>query len=178
MGNSEIKILVNQVLKLSSVFALRSSGKSMKRNQRLMQVVLVIFQIGFVHSVSAPANSERTFKFRAPRMSFGDTTDYLLIASQSLFSSKFWLSDRPLLIPLFFKILGSNPHSIFMAQLYLSVICWGILAATCTYIVRSYPFKFFVFAVVLGFSSINKSFYGIHFFSSESLHFSLVALLL
>ena len=64
-----------------------------------------------------------------------------------------------------------------MAQLYLSVICWGILAATCTYIVRSYPFKFFVFAVVLGFSLSQQVILWDSLLLSKSLHFSLVALL-
>ena len=76
---------------------------------------------------------------RAPRISFGDTQDYLLIASQSLFSSKFWLADKPFLIPLFFKVLGGDPDRIFSAQLYLSILCWLLFAVTCAVVFRSYP---------------------------------------
>ena len=160
MGDSEMKILVNQVL---------------KRNQRLMQVVLVIFEL-VLFILYARLRILNARSIRAPRMSFGDTTDYLLIASQSLFSSKFWLADKPFVIPLFFKILGGNPHTIFTVQLYFSIFCWGILAITCAYIIRSYPLKFFVFAVVLGFSLSQQVILWDSLLLSKSLHFSLIAL--
>ena len=148
----------------------------MKKKQRLKQVVLVIFEL-VLFILYARLRILNARSIVAPRISFGDTTDYLLIASQSLFSSKFWLADKPFLIPLFFKILGGNPHTIFTVQLYFSIFCWGILAITCAYIIRSYPLKFFVFAVVLGFSLSQQVILWDSLLLSELLHFSIAALL-
>jgi hypothetical protein len=113
---------------------------------------------------------------RAPRISFGDTQDYLLIASQSLFSSKFWLADKPFLIPLFFKIIGGDPDRIFAVQLYLSILCWLLFAVTCAVVFRAYPLKFLVPAVVLAFSLTEQVILWDSLVLSESLHFSLSAL--
>jgi len=147
----------------------------MKRNQQLKQVALIIFEL-VLFILYARLRILNARSIRAPRTSFGDTTDYLLIASQSLFSSKFWLADKPFLIPLFFKILGGNPQTIFAVQLYFSIFCWGILAITFAYIIRSYPLKFFGFAVVLAFSLSQQIILWDSLLLSESLHFSLIAL--
>ena len=84
----------------------------MKRHQQLKQVALVVFEL-VLFILYARLRMLNARSIRSPRTSFGDTTDYLLIASQSLFSPKFWLADKPFLIPLFFKILGGNPQTIF-----------------------------------------------------------------
>ena len=156
------------------VFGLRI-GKDMKKKQWLKPTALAVFELAFF-ILYARLRILNARSIVAPRISFGDTTDYLLIASQSLFSSKFWLADKPFLIPLFFKILGGNPHIIFTVQLYFSILCWGILAVTCAYIIRSYPLKFFVFAVVIGFSLNQQVILWDSLLLSESLHFSLIAL--
>ena len=117
-----------------------------------------------------------SYTVHEPRLSFGDTHDYLIIASQSLASARFWLSDKAFLIPLFFKILGSNPDVIFRVQLIFSIICWSVLAVTCAVVIRSYPLKFLVFAVVLGFSLSQQVILWDSLLLTESLHFSLAAL--
>ena len=117
-----------------------------------------------------------SYTVHEPRLSFGDTHDYLLIASQSLASPQFWLSDKAFLIPLFFKILGRNPDTIFRLQVILSIICWSVLATTCALVIRSYPLKFLVSAIVLGFSLSQQVILWDSLLLTESLHFSLAAL--
>ena len=150
-------------------------GKVMKKKQWLKQTTLAVFELVFF-ILYARLRILNARSIVAPRISFGDTTDYLLIASHSLLSSKFWLADKPFLIPLFFKIFGGNPHTIFTVQLYFSIFCWGVLAITCGYIIRSYPLKFFMFTVVLGFSLSQQVILWDSLLLSESLHFSLIAL--
>ena len=151
-------------------------GKDMKKKQRLKQTAIAIFELVFF-ILYARLRILNARSVVAPRISFGDTTDYLLIASHSLLSSKFWLADRPFLIPLFFKILGGNPHVIFVVQLYLSTVCWGILAVSCASVIRSYPLRFIVFAAILGFSLSQQIILWDSLLLSESLHFSIAALL-
>ena len=117
-----------------------------------------------------------SYRIHEPRLSFGDTHDYLIIASQSLASAQFWLSDKAFLIPLFFKILGSNPDLIFRVQLIFSILCWSVLAVTCAVVIRSYPLKLLVFVVVLGFSLSQQVILWDSLLLTESLHFSLAAL--
>ncbi len=147
----------------------------MKKNQQLKQVALSIFELLlFILYLRLRALDSQSI--HAPRISFGDTRDYLLIASQSLLSPNFWLSDKPFLIPLFFKVLGGNPNVIFMVQLYLSIFCWGILAVACASVIRSYPLKFVAFATILGFSLSQEIVLWDSLLLSESLHFSIAAL--
>jgi hypothetical protein len=113
---------------------------------------------------------------RMPRAEFGDTADYLFIAAQSLFSARFWLSDKPFLIPLFFKVLGANFNLIFAVHVYFSILCWAVLAVVCALVIRSYPLKFAAFAVVLGFSLSQQIILWDPIILSESMHYSLWAL--
>lgn len=149
--------------------------KDAEVSRRLKQIVFIIFGL-ILFVLYARLRILNSYLIRAPRISFGDTADYLLIASQSLLSSKFWLADKPFLVPLFFKLLGGNPEKIFTAQLYFSIICWGVLALVCAYVIRSYVLKYFIFALVLGFSLSQQVILWDSLLLTESLHFSLAAL--
>ena len=113
---------------------------------------------------------------REPRSSFGDTIAYVLIASHPLSSREFWLSDKPFIVPLFFKILGSDFNTIFTAQLIISILSWVCLAAACAYVMRAYALKLPAFAVVLGFSLTQQIILWDSTILAESLSYSLWAL--
>lgn len=147
----------------------RLAGISL-RQLGLVAFGLVLFGLYAWLRISAAAS------IHEPRASFGDTADYLFIASQSLLSAGFWLADKPFLFPLFIKAFAANFNSITVFQLYFSVACWGILAATCSIVIRSYPVKFLAFAIVLGFSLSQQIILWDSIVLSESLHFSLWAL--
>jgi hypothetical protein len=145
------------------------------KNPRLKQIVLLGFEL-FLFALYLRLRVLNSQSIHSPRVSFGDTKDYLLIASQSLLSSQFWLSDKPFFVPLFFKMLGGNPGIIFTAQLYFSIFCWGIFAFAFASVIRSYPLKFVAFATILGFSLSQQVILWDSLLLSESLHFSLSAL--
>jgi SAM-dependent methyltransferase len=152
-----------------------SDKESAQRTGRLRQAGLIAFEAA-LFAAYAWLRIQNAGFIRQPRASFGDAADYLFIASQSLLSSQFWLADKPFLIPLFFKMLGSNPQLIFTVQLSLSILCWGALAASCALILRPYALKFLAFAVVLGFSLNQQIILWDSVILSESLNFSLWAL--
>lgn len=111
-----------------------------------------------------------------PRASFGDTADYLFIASQSFLSAGFWLADKPFLFPLLLKVFAANFNFLTASQLGFSIICWGVLASVCAYVIRSFPLKLLAFAIVLGFSLSQQIILWDSIILSESLHYSLWAL--
>jgi hypothetical protein len=117
-------------------------------------------------------------RIHEPRVSFGDTPDYFSIASQSLFSSSFWISSKPPVAPLFFKILGSNPDRIMAVQFWLSILSWGILAMMVARLVHVLPLRVLAFMIVLGFSLNQNIIMWDPIILSDSLSLSLLALFL
>jgi hypothetical protein len=150
-------------------------GDALQKLALIKRVGFVAFEAAFI-LFYARLRILNSYAIRAPRISFGDTRDYLLIASKSIFSPQFWLSDKPFLIPLFFKSLGKEPERIFNVQLELSIVCWAILAITCALVIRSYPLKLLASAIVLGFSLTQQVILWDSLLLTESLHFSIAAL--
>lgn len=108
--------------------------------------------------------------------SFGDEANYKYLASLSVFSREFWSGSKPPLTSLLWKLVDSQPDKIFNAQLYISIICWGILAFTVAAVIRSYLVKPVAFATVLAFSLSRDVFMWDPFLGSESLSLSFTAL--
>jgi hypothetical protein len=113
-----------------------------------------------------------------PRTSFGDSSDYLELAAESIFQPSFWIANRPPVIPLFFKFLGLDPERIFAAQFWISIIAWGILALVVALCVRSYLLKPLGFVVVLAFSLSQNIIMWDPLILSDSLSLSILALFL
>src|SRR5512141_1016493 len=148
------------------------------RSQRLAlikRVGLVTFEAALL-LIYARLRLLNSYAIRAPRISFGDTADYLKTASLSIFTSDFWLSPKPFITPLFIKILGSDPELIFRVQVALSILCWAVLAVVCALVIRSYPLKFLASLIVLGFSLSRQVLLWDSLVLSESIHFSFAAL--
>ena len=110
--------------------------------------------------------------------SFGDSPDYFRIASLPVLSAEFWTESKPPLTSFFWKLVNSEPERIFDLQLYISTLCWGVLAAAFAQVIRSQYIKPFSFALVLGFSLSRDVFMWDPFLGSESLALSFTALFL
>jgi hypothetical protein len=121
---------------------------------------------------------QHNLRILEPRVSFGDTPDYFFIASQSLFSSSFWIASKPPVTPLFFKLLESNPDRIMAVQLWLSILAWGFLAFMVAFVVRSRLLKPLAFLMILGFSLDQNIIMWDSLILSDSLALSLLALFL
>jgi hypothetical protein len=121
---------------------------------------------------------QHTLRIHEPRVSFGDTPDYFLIASQPLFSSSFWLSSKPPVIPLFFKLLHNDPERIMAAQIWISILSWSCLAFMAALVVRLFLIKLLAFLVILGFSLDQHIIMWDALVLSDSLALSLLALFL
>ena len=121
---------------------------------------------------------QHSMRIHEPRVSFGDTSDYFFIASQPLFSSSFWIASKPPIIPLFFKLLDNDPARIMVAQLWLSILSWGLLAFMVAFVIRSRLIKFLGFLVILGFSLDQNMIMWDPLILSDSLSLSLLALFL
>ena len=113
-----------------------------------------------------------------PRKSFGDTDGYLAIASKPLFSSSFWIAEKPSGVPLFFKLLQINLERIFRTQLWISIFVWGLLAFIVQRSVQFFWLKPFAFAVVLAFSLSQNIIMWDPLILSDSISVSLLALFL
>jgi hypothetical protein len=135
--------------------------------------------LGFVtYSCYIWLRIQHSLRIHEPRVSFGDTPDYFSIASQPLLSASFWVSSKPPIAPLFFKMLDSNPDRIMAVQLWLSILSWGILAFLVAGAARSSLVKALAFLVVLGFSLDQHIIMWDPIILSDSLALSLLALFL
>lgn len=120
---------------------------------------------------------QHILKIRSPR-EFYDTTEFFDIASRPLLSSSFWVGNRPPLIPLFFKLLDVNPARIMTAQLWISILAWGLLAFVLALLIHNFWLKPFVFVFVLAFSLHQNVIIWDALILSDSLAVSLLALFL
>ncbi|MFZ5909618.1 MAG: hypothetical protein ACOYYU_06355 [Chloroflexota bacterium] len=89
---------------------------------------------------------------REPRANFGDTHEFLDLVSVPILSRAFWISLRPPLVPLLYKIVGTDYQEILKFQLWLSIFSWSALGLAVLSVIKSYPLKIISFLVVLGFS--------------------------
>lgn len=94
---------------------------------------------------------QHILRIRQPR-EFYDTTEFFDIASRSFSSTFFWATTRPPLTPLFFRLMEMDVQRIVTAQLWMSILSWGILALVTAFVVRTFWLKLPAFLFVLGFS--------------------------
>ncbi|MBF6612632.1 MAG: hypothetical protein IVW55_05830 [Chloroflexi bacterium] len=85
---------------------------------------------------------------------------------------------RPPTVPLVYKLLNSDPNAITELQLLLSLLSWGALALFVARAVRSSHLKLIAFGVVLAFSLSTVILMWERVMRSESIAFSLMALLI
>jgi hypothetical protein len=147
-----------------------------KRNM-LMRFFLALFLLAS-YAYYIWLRIQHSLRIHEPRVSFGDTPDYFAIASQPFFSSSFWITNKPPVTPLFFKLLENNPDRIITVQLWLSILAWGFLAFTVAFVIRSFLIKPLAFFVVLGFSLDQNIIMWDSLVLSDSLALSLLALFL
>lgn len=117
---------------------------------------------------------------------FRDTYSYVKTAGHPLASLQFWAGERPFTLPLFFKILGVNTLNytdaaakdlVRSAQTWFSIFCWTVLAAASSTLLIQKWMKPLCFGLVLFFSaSAEISLWDGHLLT-ESLSFSLFALM-
>lgn len=122
----------------------------------------------------------------APRV-FRDSLSYVITAQEPLFSSSFLAGTRSFSLPLFLKLVGTTLENynspaqlakIALAQTVLSAVSWGALALALLKTARSRWFGVVLFGGVLAFGlSLEISLWDA-LLLSESLSFSLFALLL
>ena len=78
-----------------------------------------------------------------------DTTSYVRISNERLFSSKFLSAARPFVFPLLLKLLGGDPEKTVWAQGFFSVLSWSTLALAVASSLHFYLLKFAGFVLIL-----------------------------
>ncbi len=106
-----------------------------------------------------------------------DTPSYERVASHPMWSLSFYTGERGFTIPLFYKIFATSEARI-VAQLVVSVVAWLVLAACVARCVRNEWVRGAAFAVVLAFSLTTEVILWDTLLLSESVTYSLTALLL
>lgn len=106
-----------------------------------------------------------------------DTPGYERVAQLPLWSIRFYTGERGFTVPLVYKIL-STAESRIIGQLVLSIVCWLVLAAVAARAARSTPMQLIVFGAVLTFALATQIVLWDTLLISESISFSLMALML
>jgi hypothetical protein len=119
---------------------------------------------------------ENSHFIREPRAGFGDTREYFLVASQSVFSESFWIAVRPPLIPLVYKILWNDLEKIFIFQLWFSILSWGILGLAFQRSINNWLVRIFSFYLILAFSLSEEIIMWDSLMLSESIAISITIL--
>jgi hypothetical protein len=118
---------------------------------------------------------------------FRDTASYARMADVPVASAYFWVGERPFTLPLFFKLIGVNSQNyrapVVMAivggwQIWLSIVCWTLLGLALAWSTRRRFTALLIFGMCLAFSSIYEISKWDMLLLSESISFSLFALLL
>lgn len=110
-----------------------------------------IFSAAAVYAAYIWIRTQHILRIKQPR-EFYDTTEFLDIASRPLTSAYFWATTRPPITPLFFRLLDADPSRIVTAQLWLSILSWGVLALVLALVIRTVWLKPIAFLLVLAFS--------------------------
>lgn len=108
---------------------------------------------------------------------FNDSRGYLRVSAAPLLSRELWMGDRPPMTPLLYKLCRQDAMAIVRAQSALSVLCWLALAAALGLACSSWVIGALAGAGVAAFSltvPVNRWSWVL---LSESLSFSLLALL-
>ena len=138
----------------------------------------VYIVLGLLFSYYAWLRYDNSLLIPAPRASFGDTRDYFFVASPPLFSRDFWMSNRAPILPLFYKLLGTDHNEILTFQLWFSIFSWGTLALALTRTTKNVFLKPFYFVVILTFSLSQEIIMWDYLILSDSISVSLMALFL
>ncbi len=125
-------------------------------------------------------------QFNAGR-AFRDTSTYVKTAEQPITSSSFWIGERSFTLPLAYKLLHINSKNFTQAnrlkavdsfQTWLSIFSWTALALALALTLRRPWLSWLAFGLALYFSlNLEVSFWD-SLLLSESISFSLFALLL
>ena len=107
-----------------------------------------------------------------------DSSDYIHLASFSLFDLEFWTGNRPPLYPFFIKVFGQDLNALAIFQLCLSILAWGVLAYAVSKQMKDYRFGRLVFTLILLFSATILMVPWDAAVMTEALNFSLFALIL
>ena len=143
----------------------------------LIYLGIFVFYLGLKRSY-ANFNAERIY---------GDTITYVQTAQSPLVSRAFWFSDRTFTLPILYKITGMRPDNFTDKdvmrttadfQTWISAICWAVLGIAMTGSLRKKWLGPAVFAVILLFSLGLEISLWDRLMYSESVSFSLFALVL
>jgi hypothetical protein len=142
----------------------------------LMCAITAIFLLG---KLATPAFDQAQY--------FRDTASYASMADVPVTSAYFWAGERPFTLPLFFKLIGVSSQNYqtpgVMAvvagwQIGLSIFCWALLGLVLAWSLRSHWIGGLAYGFILIFSLSYEIGKWDVLLLSESISFSLFALLL
>lgn len=108
--------------------------------------------------------------------STADTTSYVRISNERIFSSQFVAAARPFVFPLLLKLLGGDQEKAVWAQALFSILSWSTLAWAVASSLHFYLLKFAGFVLILLFSLYRYIIGWDSVLLTESLSLSLMAL--
>lgn len=111
-----------------------------------------------------------------PRTGFGDTHEFLGSAAEPLLSKEFWVSLRPPVVPLVYKMLEEDIDKIFQFQLWFSIVAWSLLGLAVFNVIRSKLLKIIAFLCVIAFSLSEEIIMWDYVIIGESISISISAL--
>ncbi|HSB64978.1 MAG TPA: hypothetical protein VLD65_00275, partial [Anaerolineales bacterium] len=118
---------------------------------------------------------------------FYDTASYASVADLPLTTPQFWAGLRPFTLPLLYKLLGVTSANykdlwvmqrVYLVQSSLSLVSWAILGVVFASIARTRWVRPLIFGMVLAFSLVYDISRWDLLLLSESIAFSLFALML
>lgn len=148
----------------------------MSKRTIIKNVLFLLMLVIFV--LYAWIRVENSQFIREPRTGFGDTHEFIDAASVPVFSESFWISIRPPVVPLVYKLMGVNLQKIFQFQLWFSILVWSFLGFTATSVLRSYPIKIATFFGVLVFSLSEEIIMWDYIILGDSISISIMVLFL
>ncbi|MDK1081651.1 MAG: hypothetical protein QGD88_09250 [Anaerolineae bacterium] len=163
------------MIKLQNMINLFSSKLNDVKKKSIFNYINYIL-IGIIIAVYIWLRIENSQFIRDPRDGFGDTHEFLNAAKVSLFSMSFWVSIRPPIVPIFYKVLGGDLENIFNFQLWFSIFAWCVLGLTSMKMIKVQPLKILTLLVVLGFSLSEEIIMWDYIILGDSISISIMAL--
>lgn len=150
-------------LRLNSVF---------QRNTILLSLGFIIISVLYVNTAISIFNS-------TDPAHWNDTWIYEAISTAPLDDPYFWASSRPLTLPLFYKLLpDTENYTITNYQMVFSIVAYLYFAGAVAFVIRNPVMKLVSFASVLALSLTTDFFLWHRHLLSESVSFSLFAIVL
>jgi hypothetical protein len=118
----------------------------------------------------------RYLGFERHLATYGDTPSYRVASHASILSKEFLAGYRSLTVPLFWKLVPGSDNTLTIVQLLFSIACWLLLAWAVAQLFSRLPAKIAAYVVVLGFSLLGPIDQWDRDLLSESINFSLFAL--